>query len=116
MRALGGLVLAVWLCACEAVATAPTPATSTPAPAVGSPTAPISAPRSATPAPTRAPMWGPQACEPDAACNTIADTLNRISLAKLNDQPLALTGVGSRDPRHRAPATAVPHHNAPPGA
>ncbi|TMG47951.1 MAG: M28 family peptidase [Chloroflexi bacterium] len=107
MRALGGLVLAVWLCACEAVATAPTPATSTPAPAVGSPTATISAPRSATPAPTRAPMWGLQACEPDAACNTIVDTLNRISLAKMNDHLLALTGVGSRDPRHPGHAKAV---------
>src|SRR5438094_5609142 len=106
MRALGGLVLAVWLCACEA-ATAPTPATSTPAPAVGSPTATISAPRSATPAPTRAPMWGLQACEPDAACNTIVDTLNRISLAKMNDHLLALTGVGSRDPRHPGHAKAV---------
>src|SRR5256885_4381967 len=109
MRALGGLILAVWLCACDAVATAPTPATSTPAPSVGSPTATISAPRSATPspAPTRAPMWGLQACEPDAACNTIVDTLNRISLAKMNDHLLALTGVGSRDPRHPGHAKAV---------
>jgi len=52
-------------------------------------------------------MWGLQACEPDAACNTIVDTLNRISLAKMNDHLLALTGVGSRDPRHPGHAKAV---------
>src|SRR5437773_12122988 len=102
MRALGGLVLAVWLCACDAVATAPTPATSTPAPSVGSPTATISAPRSATPspAPTRAPMWVLQACEPDAACNSIVYTLNIIILAKMNEHLIALTAVSLRNPCH----------------
>jgi len=109
MRALSGLALAVWLCACEAVATAPTPAPSTPPLSIASPTATLSAPRSETPlaTPTRAPMWGLQACAPDAPCNTIVNTLGMISLAKMNDHLLALTAVGSRDPRHPGHAKAA---------
>ncbi|GAC1455289.1 MAG: hypothetical protein NVSMB8_00320 [Candidatus Limnocylindrales bacterium] len=54
---------------------------------------------------TRAPRI--TACQAGARCEAIASALALIDPAKLNDHLLALTSVGSRDPRHPGHAKAV---------
>jgi len=81
-----------------------TPAATAPATASGT-GAPTSAP---TPVPTVAvPSPSLTACERDLRCNAITDALNKIDPAKMDDHLLALTRVGSRDPRHPGHARAV---------
>ncbi|MBI2774045.1 MAG: Zn-dependent exopeptidase M28 [Chloroflexi bacterium] len=108
MRALVLLVaLAVVLSACGGLFAAgeltPVPsARATATPAVPSASVAIASP-TATPRPT--PAAG--ACQREPSSCAIADAIAKIDPAKMNDHLVALTSVGSRDPRHPGHAKAV---------
>ena len=46
-------------------------------------------------------------CQRELECNTVANAIAAIDPAKMNDHLIALTSVGSRDPRHPGHAKAV---------
>ncbi len=46
-------------------------------------------------------------CQRDVRCNVKLNALESINAAKMNDHLLALTAVGSRDPRHAGHANAI---------
>lgn len=103
MIALGRLALAGLLVAVCASPPAAGPRSPDPPPvatgrAAPLPTATPPAPRSAAPAPPR--------CPPDARCEAVAGAIDRIDPARLQDHLVALTAVGSRDPRHPGHARA----------
>src|SRR5437764_8779979 len=49
----------------------------------------------------------PEPCRADVACGVIQNAIDRIDAGKLNDHLIALTSVGSRDPRNPGHAKAV---------
>jgi hypothetical protein len=106
-----GLALAIVLAACGVPAAPSAPASSA---SSAAPTSPSAA--AASVAPTRPLTNAPASlaaspdlppCERDRACGAIADAAAKIDPGKLNDHLLALTGVGSRDPRHPGHARAA---------
>src|SRR5690348_10281464 len=62
---------------------------------------------SASPTAVPAPTARPEPCRVDAACAPIASALAAIDASKMNDHLIALTNVGSRDPRNPGHAKAV---------
>ncbi|GAC1487538.1 MAG: M28 family metallopeptidase [Candidatus Limnocylindrales bacterium] len=110
MRARPWLIALVLFCvtaACSIVGTA-VPSASAPVPTpVALQSAGTAVPTTVSPtaSATRAPRI--TACQAGARCEAIASALALIDPAKLNDHLLALTSVGSRDPRHPGHAKAV---------
>ena len=107
----GRLTLAlavIWLAgACAAAAPTPLPSAA----AAASPTAASGVIAAPTSSPITAPSARPVAtllpCQREIGCNLILNALGAIDPAKLNDHLMALTNVGSRDPRHPGHAKAV---------
>lgn len=101
----------LWLgagCAASGTPSAP-PSPSRPPPTV----APLVAAPGTVPPPSPSPMRSPgltaalSPCQLDLRCNRIANALTFVDPAKMNDHLVALTNVGSRDPRHPGHARAV---------
>src|SRR5437762_12543296 len=107
------LVLAVLLSSCGEVTrfgSAPTPsanATSAPSSTVAGATQSVPPSRSGTASATTSARALPEPCRADVACGAIQSAIDRIDAGKLNDHLVALTGVGSRDPRNPGHAKAV---------
>ena len=105
-RWLVAMTLLVVGIACSPVGSAApsaSPPVATPAAALATGTNRPTPPITASPAPaTRV-----AACQQGARCEAIASALTSIDPAKLNDHLVALTSVGSRDPRHPGHAKAV---------
>jgi Peptidase family M28 len=73
----------------------------TPATAASAPSAAPSVPSAPTPRPAT------EICTVEAACGPIQSAIDRLDAARMNDHLLALTSVGSRDPRNPGHAKAV---------
>src|SRR3989442_2977542 len=81
-----------------------TPARSS-APATGAPTSIATA--APTPSASPAATASVTPCQLERECNSVASAITFSDPAKMNDHLIALTSVGSRDPRHRGHAKAV---------
>jgi len=108
-RGLTFAFASIWLAsACSAVAPVPLPA-EPPSAVTGS--APGSAAPSEAPAASDAPSAPAIAaltpCQRDLGCNVVLNALGTIDPAKMGDHLVALTSVGSRDPRHPGHAKAA---------
>lgn len=104
------MLAAVWLIAGCAQSTTPSVSPAATVPPTASPIAQVSPARAAGTAlvtPSAVPTTVLPPCQRDLPCDRIASALTLIDPAKLNDHLLALTSVGSRDPRHPGHAKAV---------
>jgi len=106
MRLVGGvLVLSFVASACGAPATV---VESPSAPAgQAAPSASPTATASATPATVPVAMPSLSPCQRELECSSVASAIAAIDPAKMNDHLMALTSVGSRDPRHPGHVKAV---------
>lgn len=110
MRILVALLVSVAVVAgaCGGAAT-PTPTSPSLAAAspAAAPTVAPAAPSLPPPPPTPAPTPTPPACQRDPECAVVANAIGSISLERMRDHLVALTAVGSRDPRHPGHAKAI---------
>jgi len=113
MRLVGAVLVLLFVAsACggpAVVLKAPSPAPAGNAPPAGSPSSTPSFPPAASsgPGPSVAPVPSLTPCQRELECNTVANAIAAIDPAKMNDHLIALTSVGSRDPRHPGHAKAV---------
>ena len=113
MRLVGAVLVLLFVAsACgrpAVVLEAPSPTPAGNAPPAGSPSSTPSFPPAASsgPGPSVAPVPSLTPCQRELECNTVANAIAAIDPAKMNDHLIALTGVGSRDPRHPGHAKAV---------
>ncbi len=103
------LACALIVSACEAGRITPgVDASAAPVTAAAPSAAPARSPSASPPvAASPSPVETFPPCAPGVRCPEVADALSKIDPAKLNDHLLALTAVGSRDPRHPGHAKAV---------